>query len=420
MLNKVQHDDVIIMSKRSGTLPVLAVSLTAILLLSLTATIGAAVEDGAISYEVEDGYVVLSTDNMSVAISTVFPAAAIMGNDSTSDGAYGFVFSSILGYNESEETGLVLDEVPYHASMEHATWMWDTPVITEEGGISTARYSMHSSVSMNKRIAFSDGNPQPGTPGIIIIDDWADVTVDFVVSSTNFSSTFDGAIDEGLYPVNGSTELKFDITVDINTPIDADHLALDIGLMMMEFGNFTPTAMEEQYVFEGFQSDEVSISDPAVNETTVDDELIMHSFQHRSQLKQLFAFLEANETSFFSWASECLNTVVAGDTFEDLKTYYRTDGEALKVYLSAPVDENTLQIKHDPSIGLFPSAGNGAVVDLPDGSIIGTSAMSTVAGVLIGLAAAGGTGLAIAARRASRDDQSDTVVLEKNRYYRGK
>jgi hypothetical protein len=130
--------------------------------------------------------------------------------------------------------------------------------------------------------------------------------------------------------------------------------------------------------------------------------------------------VETNETSFFSWASECLNTVVAGETLDELKTYYRTDGDELKVYLSAPVDEETLQIKHDPSIGLFPSPGNGAVVDLPDGNIIGTSAMSTLAGVLIGLAAAGGTGLAIAARRASTDDQSDTVVLEKNRYYRGK
>lgn len=409
------------MRKRSGALSILAVSLTVALLLPFAATSPVSAEDGDISYEVEEGYVVLSTDNMSVAISTVFPAAAIMETDSPDNSSYGFVFSSILGYNESAEAGLVLDEVPYHASMEHATWASDVPEIVDEGdGTSTAYFSMHSSVSMNKRIAFEDGNPNPGTPGIVIIEDWAEVTVDFVISSSNFSSTFDGAIDDGLYPVNGSTELKFDITVDINTPIDADHLALDIGLMMMEFGNFTPTAMDEQYVFEGFQSDEVSTSDPDINETTVDGDLIMHSFQHRSQFKQLFAFLETNETSFFSWAPECLNTVVAGDTFEDLKTYYRTDGEALKVYLSAPVDESTIQIKHDPSIGLFPSPGGGAVVDLPDANIIGTSAMSTIAGILIGIAAAGGVGFAVAARRASGDDQSDTVVLEKNRYYRGK
>lgn len=409
------------MSKRSGVLPVLAMSITLTLLISVTSTGHADAEDGEISYAVTEDAVVLSTDNMSVAISKLFPAAAVKEAGSTNNSSYGFVFSSILGYNESAEGGLLLDEVPYHASMEHATWVSETPVIVDEGdGTSTATVSMHSSVSMNRRVAFEDGNPEPGTPGIVIIEDWATVTVDFVISSSNFSSTFDGAIEEGLYPVNGSTELKFDITIDINTPIDADHLALDIGLMMMDFGNFTPTAMDEQYVFEGFQSDEVSISDPDVNETTVDDELIMHSFQHRDQFKQLFAFVEDSETSFFSWAPDCLHTLEEGDVFEDLMTYYRTDGEALKVYISSPITTETLQITHDPSIGLFPSPGGGAVVDLPDGSIIGTSAMSTLAGVLIGLAAAGGAGLAIAARRSSRDDQSDTVVLEKNRYYKGK
>ena len=127
-----------------------------------------------------------------------------------------------------------------------------------------------------------------------------------------------------------------------DVPIDADHLALDIGLMMMNFGNFTPTAMDEQYVFEGYQSDEVSISDPDVNET-VDDELIMHTFQHRSQFKQLFEFVETNETSFFSWAAESmLQTSDDSDEMERLATYYRTDGEALKIYIASPLTPETV------------------------------------------------------------------------------
>lgn len=396
-------------------------SLTMTLLLSITAPALSADVDEDISYVVEDDAIILSTEEMSIAVSTIFPAAAIKTADSADNSSYGFVFSSILGYNESGEDGLVLDLVPYHASMEHATWTTETPVIVhEDDGTSTAYVSMHSSVAMIKRIAFDDGNPSPGSPGTVTIDDWATVTVDFVISSSNFSSTFDGALDEGLYPVNGSTELKFDITIDINTPIDADHLALDIGLMMMDFGNFTPTAMDEQYVFEGFQSDEVSISDPDVNETTVDDELIMHSFQHRDQLKQLFAFLETNETSFFSWASDCmLHNLTTGDSFEDLLTYYRTDGEALRVYISSPYAQETTQITHDPSIGLFPSS-QGGVIKLPDGSIIGSSVMSTAMGILIGVAVAGGAGVAVALRRSSSEDQSDTVVLEKNRYYKGR
>lgn len=408
------------MRKRSRFLAFTTTSLLLAALLSACITGTAASEDDTISYTVDDDSVTLLTDEMSIAISTLFPAAAIKETDSAHDSAYGFVFSSILGYNESAE-GLLLDEVPYHASMEHATWTSETPVIVDEGdGSSTAHVSMHSTVNMNKRIAFEDGNPNPGSPGIEIIEDWATVTVEFIISSANFSSTFDGQIDESLYPVNGSTELKFDITIDINIPIDADHLALDIGLMMMDFGNFTPTSMDEQYVFEGYQAAEVSISDPDVNET-IDDELIMHTFQHRDDFKQLFTFVETREMSFFSWASDCmLHAVEEGDSFEELTTYFRTDGEALKVYISSPVTPETASVTHDPSLGLFPSPGNGGVIDLPDGDLIGSSAMSTVAGIIIGLAVAGGAGLAIAARRSASQDQSDTVVLEKNRYYKGK
>ncbi|GEM_PF-1376079 len=410
------------MHKRSRYVASIATALAITWFFFAGATAQSAADGGAITVTQGDGSVTILTDNMSVAISTLFPAAAVKEAGASNDSAYGFVFSSILGYNESASDGLVLDTVPYHASMEHATWISEVPsVVDEEDGSSTAHFSMHSSVSMNRRIAFTDGNPEPGIPGIEIIENWAVVTVDFVISSSDFSSTFDGAIDEGLYPVNGSTELKFDITIDVNVPIYADHLALDIGLMMMHFGNFTPTAMDEQYVFEGYQSDGISISDPDVNET-IDDELIMHTFQHRSQFKQLFEFVETNETSFFSWAAESmLRTSEDGDEMERLTTYYRTDGEALKIYISSPVTPETVQITHDPSLGIFPSTSNGGgYIDLPDGSIIGSSAMSTAAGILIGLAVAGGTGIAIAVRRAAADDQSDLVILEKNRYYKGK
>lgn len=409
------------MRKSSRPLGFIAISVALALLFSASVTGRADSDDGDISYVSEDGYVVLLTDKMNVAVSTLFPAVAVMETDASDGISYGFVFSSILGYNESSGNGLVLDDVPYHASMEHANWTAESPVVVDDGdGTSTAYLSMNSSVSMNKRIAYEGGNPEPGDPGIEIIEDWATVTVDFIISSSNFSSTFDGAIDEGLYPVNGSTEMKFDITIDINTPIDADHLALDIGLMMMDFGNFTPTAMDEQYVFEGFQNGEVSISDPDENETTAEDDIIMHTFQHRNQLKQLFAFLEMNETGFFSWASECMaHDLTVGETFEDLSTYYRTDGEMLKVYISAPLTPETAQITHDPSIGLFPST-RGGMIELPDGSIIGSSAMSTALGILIGAVVAGGAGVAFAVRRSASQDQSDTVVLEKNRYYRGK
>lgn len=371
--------------------------------------------DGGVTFEVQDQCVRVSTQNMSAALSKTFPAVAVKVPDASATDAYGFVFSSILAYNETEDVGLVLETVPYHASLEHASWTVGTPSVTEIDGISTLSLTMSSSVTMNKRLAALDGSLTSGTPGIEKIENWATVTVRYVISTSSFSSTFDGAVDAGNYPVNGSTEIKFDLSVDVNVPIDATSVALDIGLMKMEFGVFEPTAMDEQYVFRGFQSDGVVVSDPDVNET-VGDDLLLHTFRPREQLKQMFAFVEDTEIAFFSWASKAVSSTPESE-LTDVTAYYRTDGEVLKLYLSSGLTPETASIDHDPSLGMFP--GSGGYVDLPD-EVFGASPTSMLAGLLMGLAAVGGVSAVIILRQSRRKDEVETVVLEKNRYYKGK
>jgi hypothetical protein len=385
---------------------------------------GALAQDQVITYAETADAVLIETGDMEIAISKAFPAAMIVPPDQDEPiMGYGIVISSVFGYNATEDGMLVLEEVPYRASFEHATWSMSgvsheaDPEIGE-----TVIVEMTASLNMNRRVA-SYGGDRPldsGEPGIEIIDDWAQATVRFCVTSYNYSAHYEDVADPPSYDVNGSTELKFDISMDINKEIYAQDLAVDIGLMMMEGYTFAPTSMPEQYLFHGYQDDVVSESDPYENETDGDVQIV-HEFTPRSEFKQLFTFVEDDrEESYFGWASQAeLGWTGEEDELVDIATLYRTDGESLRVYLSTPLDNTTVTVTHDPSLGLF--GAGGGTVDVPDDILpVGSSGESVVIGAAIGVLVVGSVGAYIVARRTDTDDPSDLVNLEKNRYYRKK
>jgi len=381
---------------------------------------GAAHLDTGIWYTDDGSTVTVGTKDVDIAINKLFPAVAIRPADSGAELGYGMTISSVIGYNETMDDGLILEEAHYHASFEHSTWEVDTPVESNDPVRGdTLTVTMHSSVNINRRLIFGGGNPEPGSPGIEIIEDWATVTITFTIATGNYSSHYDVSQAPD-YLVNGSSELKFDVRIDINEPIDADHITLDIGLMKMNFGTFEPTAMPEAYLFHGYQSDGVSVSYPEVNETD-GDLTILHKFNPRDRFKQIFSFVEEDRApSYFSWARQALLTGEAeGAVLTDTTTYYRTDGTSLRVYVATPITNDMTSILHDPSLGMFD--GDGGYLRLPDGSLIGASAFATTMGVLIGLAAGGAT-VFVVSRRLNPEDENpeDLVALEKNRYFKGK
>ena len=423
MLNKLD-DDVVAGMLRANTLASVVVSVLLLAgLLAGTAGAKAATPSGEITYSVADGVVTIQTENMTVKISTAMPAAIVWSAGNESEPGYGFLFSAILGFNTTEPTGLVLDEVPYHASFDHAVWSLTGPTEqTDADKGDSVTVALESTVDIIQRLVFGDGNPTPGSPGTVTIEDWATVTVTFIVSTKNHSATFDAVTDSPAFAVNGTSEIKFDISIDILKPIFADSLALDIALMKMNAEDFGPALLSEPYLLRGYQDGTVTESDPAVNETD-GETLLMHTFQNRDQFKQLFTFVDVNETSFFGWASEALlDWSNADPALEQVTTYYRTDGEALRMYITTPLTNETELITHDPSIGIFiPSGSGGGIVPLPGGgSIVGSSAMSIAVGLLIGVAVAGGAGAYMATKDLSKEDPTQLVVLEKNRYYRKK
>jgi len=354
----------------------------------------------------------------------VLPSAVIRSAGNETEPGYGFIFSSIMAYNDSA-SGLVLEDVLYHAPLEHTTWSVANIENSSDpvtGEILSLTVTMTATTNINKRLTMDDGNPSPGSPGVLVIENWANIVVKFIVTTGNYSSTYDVA-DSPSYLVNGSTEIKFDVEINLlgtDIEVAADSAALDIGVMLMDGYEFGPTANDMPYVLQGYQEDEVSVSDPAVNETEPDGvTLLMHTFQHRSEFKQIFEFIEGTDAlGYFSWARMAqLSWSGTEDALVNISTYYRTDGAALRVYLTTPLNETMTRIVHDPSIGVF-ELGGGGVIKLPDESIIGRSAMSLAVGLVIGLAAAAGAGGYVVFTRDADEDPVDLVVLEKNRYYR--
>jgi hypothetical protein len=383
----------------------------------------ASAQDQVISYAETAEAVLIETGDMEIAISKTFPAALVINPDQEDSRGYGVVISAVFGYNATEDGMLVIEDVPYRASLEHATWSLSG--VTHETNADAGEVvtvEMTASLDMNRRIASfeNDRFRDSGTPGIEIIEDWAQAKVSFIVTSDNYSARYADVEDSPDYDVNGSTELKFDISIDINEAIYAENLAIDIGLMMMEDYNFTPTSMPEQYIFHGYQDDAVTESDPYENETdgTVQ---IVHKFTPRDDFKQLFAFVEEGEKeSFFGWAKQA-EIGWTGDESElvDIATLYRTDGESLRVYISTPLNDTTMSVMHDPSLGLFPIGGGQA--EIPGDIIpVGTSGESVVIGVAIGVVVVGIVGAYAVSRRTSGEDSADIISLEKNRYYRKK
>ena len=372
---------------------------------------GAPAQDEDISYEELLDMVLVNTADMDVAISKAFPAVIITPTDRTDNLGYGLVVSSALGYNATPEGMLLLEDVPYHASFEHATWTLSTlKKDSSDDDEQTVTVELTSTVNMNKR--------NPASPGNIVVDDWADVTVRFQVTSYDYSARYLNVETSPDYLVNGTSEIKMDIVLDLNDAIDAQNLAIDMGLMMTENYTFSPTSMPEQYVFQGYQEDGVTQSDPMENETDGDVKLL-HEFHPRDEFKQLFTFVEDGTSgSYFGWAK--MAEVYYLDLFPeliDVPTFYRTDGDSLRVYLTTPIDSTMTRVFHDPSLGLL-MADHGHV-NLPDAGLnVGFSAEAALLGVVIGAAVVGAAGAFVVTRRRGSEDPGDIVSLEKNRYYR--
>jgi len=414
---------------KEGLCAALAATLSLVVCLSpFYQPVSSAAADEGITWTVGAESIEIETANATILLSTKFPAAMVRHVDEEGVHGDGFLFSSLLGYNATTEDGIVLDDVPYHAPLDQAVWYVAGPVADmNPDGTAAVTLTMSATVDIHRRLVIDGGgNPSSGTPGSEIIPAWADVTVKYIVSTQNTYSVFEVPLESPHYPINGSSEVKFDVSVEPKVDIFADRLALDMGLMKMDYGVFGTSLTAGPYYFRGYEEEVVSVCDPKVNETD-GTELVVHIFQYRSEPKQMFAFVEEteNETGFFGWASQSFqSSSITEDGLEDVATFYRTDGASLRVYMATPLNDSTTMVVHDPSIGLLGWTSGDGTIDYPDdraGGFVGLSVLSVAVGIIAGLAAVSGVGIYWVRKSGGRDrDPADVVSLEGNRYYRHK
>jgi hypothetical protein len=332
----------------------------------------------------------------------------------------GFILRSFVAYNASTGSGFSPDLVEFKAPTNRSTWTLIGPQKSEtsEGAIVGLELSTRLDMVQVGGTGGGPGGPGSGGPSSVI-QDWAEVSIRFSVSTYNYPSTYQGFSQSPAYSINGSSELKFDVSVVILKPLPVDSLAIEVALMKMDDALYTPSTSSGSYGFRGYQGGgKITDSDPSVNETQ-GSALVTRNFENRDQFKQTFDFM--NETGvkdgFFSWASQARTGTTGGASLTNVSAFYRTDGEALTVYLSTPLTTDTITIDHDPSVGVF--GGSSYPVVMPEIPLLGTSLLSVVVGVMVGVGVVGG-GAYLLSSRSDDQDPGASVDLEKNRYYRGR
>ncbi|MFH1578869.1 MAG: hypothetical protein ABIE25_01755 [Thermoplasmatota archaeon] len=405
------------MTARTAT--VLFLGLT--IMVSMSWSSGSALAEDAedITYSVGGNGIEIHSANTTTLISNSFPAATVRAGNLTNLTGDGFVLRALLGYNASFGNGFSPSMVEFRAPTNHTIWTVSGPQLkdTDQGKIVTLQLT--ATLDMVRVGGAGYGGPNglgPGGPQSTV-QSWAEVTVRFQVSARNYFAAYQGVPQSPEYPVNGSSELKFDVGVIVMKPLPVDSLALEIALMKMDDASYTPTSSAGHYTFRGYQAGgTVSGSDPSMNETE-GSTLVTHTFQSRDQFKQMVDFV--NDTGvpdgYFSWARQARISTPAGASLVNVSTHYRTDGESLTIYLSTPLSSDTITVDHDPSIGVL-GGGGGAIVFLP-----GTPSLLWIGvGIIVGLASVGGTGAYLLTTRNESRDPADPVDLQRNRYYRGR
>lgn len=373
-----------------------------------------------ITYTVGANSIEIQSQNVTMLISKTIPAASARTGgqaDSTGDG---FVLRSFVGYNKSEGTGFSPDTIEFRAPTNRSTWTVLGPQINTTSAGKVVTTELRATLDMVRVGMNGNGSGGPGGGAEMVIQDWALVTIRFIVSNFNYSASYEGVANPSDYDINGSSELKFDVSLELLRPLDVDSLAMELALEKMDDGMFSPSTTSGHYGFRGYQSGGmVSESDPSVNETD-GSALVTHRFESRNQFEQLIDFVNGTGAAdgYLTWASQAKIGGIGSSQLGEVSAFYRTDGEALTVYLSTSLTADTVTIDHDPSIGVFSTVS--LPILLPDTTPLGESILWITVGIMVGLASAGGAGMYVLYSRSPDQDPSDSVDLGKNRYFRGK
>jgi hypothetical protein len=275
------------------------------------------------------------------------------------------VFQRLIGYKDKNENGMYdVGEESFQVFLEDVPWVIDDLIYSVDPKYGNyVEFRLFSEVGIGKfdrdfnldnrtkefassndestatrQITYESDDQKNEYERLAYLETWAEIEFKFLVTSNSFEEKYPYT-----YEINGDTELKIDININIHKPIYIDGICIE--QVMYDEG--------KTYGFLTKEADGNNIYLPESEDSPVN----MRNFVVKNiNSKQWVMFIDdsGKEYGFYSWVSK-INVTNYDGTSEiiDIASSYTTDGSVFNLFTSYPYTRDIRVIEHDPSVGMI-------------------------------------------------------------------
>ncbi|UCE80889.1 MAG: hypothetical protein JSV94_00100 [Methanobacteriota archaeon] len=306
-------------------------------------------EDYALFVSVDDAKVCFISGNFSVAITRDWPRVIFKHEEDPFSPTFEVSCPRMYGHNDTDGDGLFdLSEATYTMFLDSNHVEWNMTSI--EQGFNNelgeyAAFGMGSSLN-----AYLVENNET-----LVLSDWASLMFWFSISEKSAEYTN----SMGSYVIDGGTQLRMNFSLSVKDYIEMDALVLE---RFLQGGGSTNMF----HLIESTGDDEAYVTKVS---GTIDEreseEAIIHEFSCTSEPMQeiLFAKEDGIAQAFYRWDSKAISDYADNTSISDLESSYFTTGNGMMLHSRLEIDNRTLQVAHEASVGLLEAGFVGSVSD---------------------------------------------------------
>jgi len=245
---------------------------------------------------------------------------------------FDLVISRLLVYRDINGNGVINEgEATHSVELGRINWMVDNVATDNDPELGkVAVYRMETSVDLR---AVGGPESQDGLP--VTIWDWATLTIEFMVSAN------DHPIDNPQsFSIAGGEEMSMRVLLDINRPVDADHIAMEYKM------DVKGEVHDYEYCAGGEIGKTYSSSVPQ-------SAMILPDPGQNRPILKMVSRSTGDEHGFFAWGPFVNITEMDGRyKYHQVTSNLEITREGLKLQLNYPMPRATRSIVHTPSVGV--------------------------------------------------------------------